>query len=80
MLHVCMPSMPLQQGRNPTHLGVITKLVVKPLPGSFVWIRNGDVVSIWQRPELLSRKRNATLKEGQHCITKIKPFLQCNIC
>ena len=30
-----------------TYLWVIPKLVVKPFPGAFIWIGNGDVISIW---------------------------------
>lgn len=35
------------------HLRIIPKLVVEPFPGSLVRVGYGDVVSVWQRTQLL---------------------------
>ena len=38
---------------HPADLWVVAKLVVEALPGTFIWVCDGDVVGVGQRPQPL---------------------------
>ena len=58
------------------YFGVVSKLVVKSFPCTFIGVGDGDVVGIRQLAKSLSQQRNSGLKEREDLVTKVEAFLE----